>query len=93
MIDMDLAYGEAPHLESLMARMYDSGTHIRELLGFANAIVDLELLPAELRERFGDLSMALEDLVNTAIRAAGVLDGELGGVCDMERTGIAMFRY
>src|SRR5262249_24350731 len=28
-IDMDLAYGEAPHLESLMGRMYDSGTHIR----------------------------------------------------------------
>src|SRR5262249_27031662 len=93
-IDMDLAYGEAPHLESLMGRMYDSGTHIRELLDFANATVDRELMPVELRERWcGDLSMALEDLVNAAVRTAGVLGGELRGVCDMERTGIVMFRY
>jgi hypothetical protein len=93
-IDMDLAYGETPHLESLMGRMYDSGTHIHELLDFMNVTVDRELLPAELREKWwGDLGMALEDLVNAAVKTAGVLDGELGEVCDMERTGVAMFRY
>ena len=93
-IDMDLAYGEAPHLESLMGRMYDSSVHLHELLGFANAVVDRELLPPELTDRWrGDLAMALEELVNAAVRTAGLLGNELGGVCDMERTGVAMVRY
>jgi hypothetical protein len=63
-------------------------------MDFANAQVDQRLLSAELRDRWwGDLSMALEDLVNAAVRTPNVLGDELGGICDMERTGVAMFKY
>lgn len=93
-IDMDLAYGDVPHLESLMGRMYDSGIHLHELLGFANRVVDQDLLPPEIRGRWKqDLGVALEDLVNASIRTTGILGHDLNGVCDMERAGVAMFRY
>lgn len=93
-IDMDLAYGDAPHLESLMGSMYDSGIHLHELLGFTNQVVDQDLLPPEIRDRWRhDLGVALEDLVNASIRTTGILGHDLNGVCDMERVGVAMFRY
>lgn len=93
-IDMDLAYGEDPHLDSLMGKMYDSGNHLHELLDFANRAVDEELLPFEIRDRWRhDLGVALEDFVDASIRTTTVLGHDLGGVCDMERAGVAMFRY
>jgi len=92
-IDMDLAYGEA-HMESLMGRVYDAGAHLHELLDFANLVVDRDLLPPEIRGRWTErLGAALEDLVNASVRTTAVLGHDLGGVCDMERAGVAMFRY
>jgi len=93
-IDMDLAYGEAPHPASLMGRMYDAGTHLHELLDFASLVVDQDLLPPEIRGRWtADLGAAFEDLVSASVSSMAVLGHDLGGVCDMERAGVAMFRY
>ena len=94
-VDMDLAYGELPHAKSLgNLLVYDQRTHMGELLNYLHSVVDINLIDPSLQGHWRVvLREAIESLIYEAIRTHEVLGHDLGGICDIERAGVAMFRY
>lgn len=91
-VDMDLAYGEMPHEDSLKQRKYDLMRHAGELDSYLGGIVDSDRMSSPDWRNL--MHREIREILEMAMLTPRVLGWDLGDSgCDMKRVGIAILRY